>query len=103
MTPTMSVSKDMLTTPLQQEAAEECLRRNIPFALYALPSDDKCRFIASLPDDDGKSQPSHTGSRDSFFISRLMMPSSSRLSLMPAMYGSSAMNRLMKKLSREPV
>lgn len=72
MTPTMSVSKDMLTTPLQQEAAEECLRRNIPFALYALPSDDKCRFIASLPDDDGKSQPSHTGSRDSFFISRFM-------------------------------
>ncbi len=62
----------MLITPLQTEAAEECLRRNIPFVLYAMPGQDTCRFMASLPNSDGECRHSHTDNADSFFISRFI-------------------------------
>lgn len=60
----------MLITPLQAESANECLRRNIPFALFALPGWDECRFMASLPDASGLSPAPLHGDSDCFFISR---------------------------------
>lgn len=61
----------MLITTLQDEAINECLRHNIPFAIYALPGEETMRFIASLPDDNGESH-AHMGptGRECFFISR---------------------------------
>lgn len=62
----------MLITTLQEEAINECLRRNIPFVIYALPSEGTARFMASLPNPDGTSHafmdPRIQG--ECFFISR---------------------------------
>lgn len=55
---------------LQAEGAGECLRRNIPFVIYALPGDEECRFMASLPDAEGESHARMEGEGDCFFISR---------------------------------
>lgn len=56
---------------LQAEGARECLRHNIPFALYALPGSDAMRFMASLPDGSGESHPRMEPiGPDCFFISR---------------------------------
>lgn len=55
---------------LQAEATGECLRRNIPFVIYALPGDEACRFMASLPDACGESHACLEGEGDCFFISR---------------------------------
>lgn len=61
----------MLISQLQAEGVEECLRRNIPFVLYALPGMVECRFMASLPDSDGQSPVSCDSSgSDCFMISR---------------------------------
>lgn len=61
----------MLISQLQAEGVEECLRRNIPFVLYALPGMVECRFMASLPDSAGESPVSPDSSAgDCFLISR---------------------------------
>lgn len=62
----------MLITLLQAEGVRECLRHNIPFALYALPGSGAMQFMASLPDDNGESHPLIDIDRDGdcFFISR---------------------------------
>ena len=60
-------------TDSQRQAASECLDRLIPFVLFMFPSTDGERdeayFMASLPDDDGRSQVDGNGDY-SFFISR---------------------------------
>lgn len=55
------------------EAAEACIRRCVPFALFRLPSRGagEWRFMASLPDAEGRSAVSLSdGDGDCFFISR---------------------------------
>lgn len=51
-------------------AAEACLQRNIPFALYSLPGSGGLRFMASLPDDEGRADACIATPGDCFFISR---------------------------------
>ncbi|MDE6066730.1 MAG: chorismate-binding protein [Duncaniella sp.] len=61
----------MLITMLQAQSIRECLRHNIPFAIYVLPGSDVPQFMASLPDDKGESHPGIvTDGADCFFISR---------------------------------
>lgn len=51
-------------------AAEACLQHNIPFALFSLPGSDELRFMASLPDSEGRSAAHMRTPGDCFFISR---------------------------------
>lgn len=53
-----------------REAAEVCLRRNIPFALYSLPGSTATRFMAAPPDEDGECRAPLGTPGDCFFISR---------------------------------
>lgn len=43
-----------MITDQQRRAAQVCLERNIPFALFAYPGDEQFRFFASLPDKAGE-------------------------------------------------
>ena len=50
-------------------ATQECIDRHIPFVAFMFPDDESLRFMASLPDDEGRSIPS-AEAEHCFFISR---------------------------------
>lgn len=60
----------MLINPIQHQAAEECLKRYIPFAVYAMPWSEQSRFMACVPHVPGHSEVDITEPGDAFFISR---------------------------------
>lgn len=70
---TASARHTRLFTDPQRQAAGECIDRLIPFVIFMFPSTDgepdEAYFMASLPDDNGRSEADREGSY-SFFISR---------------------------------
>lgn len=51
------------------KAIDACLERNIPFVLYAIPSEHSWNFHASLPDKEGEAHAFNEGDNaDTFFI-----------------------------------
>lgn len=56
-------------TDIISRAVEECISRHIPFVAYMFPADDTLRFMASTPDEEGRSIPSPEAGQ-CFFISR---------------------------------
>lgn len=70
---TASARHIRLFTAPQRQAASECLDRFIPFVIFMFPSKDgepdEAYFMASLPDDNGRSKADRDGAY-TFFISR---------------------------------
>lgn len=59
----------MTINELYSKAIDACLQHNIPFVLYALPSDDELCFHAALPDKNGESHAfNEEDNSDTFFI-----------------------------------
>lgn len=56
-------------TDVIARATEECIARHIPFVAFMFPDDDTLRFMASTPDEEGRSIPSSEAGQ-CFFISR---------------------------------
>ncbi|MDE6377641.1 MAG: chorismate-binding protein [Duncaniella sp.] len=61
--------KQLIFTDTIARATGECINRHIPFVAFMFPGDDTLRFMASTPDDEGRSIPSADAGQ-CFFISR---------------------------------
>lgn len=60
-----------IISPLQAAAVAECLKARMSFALFVMPGESSARFMASVPEADGRSRAHFEDSgEDCFFICR---------------------------------